>query len=139
MIIDVRFVGESPSRGLKPQTIYFEDDPFSVANMTMHPSKLTVEVSSPFPYMDNKMVPWNYNCNYVHESTATNISSIGGMTRSGRCYMLSLVEMTPPKLTKELPKQKEPKVTLDVIKEPIIEKEAFKLLKFIKDSEYSVV
>ena len=54
--------------------------------MTMHPSKLTVEVLSPFPYMDNKMVPWNYNYNYVNEPIATNIVGIRGMTRSGRYY-----------------------------------------------------
>ena len=61
MIIDARFIGESFSGGSRPLTIFFEYDSVSMANVTMHPSKLTVEVSSPFPYTDNKIVLWNYN------------------------------------------------------------------------------
>ena len=69
----------------------------------MHQPKQTVEVPSPFPYMDNKMVPWNYNCNYVREATVEKISGIGGMTRSGRCYALAIGETAPPRPMKEIP------------------------------------
>ena len=58
------------------------------------------------------------------------------MNRSGRCYAPISTKTAPPDPTKELPKQKEPKVILDVINEPIIEKEASEFLKFIKHSEY---
>ena len=139
VITDAKFVGESSTRGLKPLTIFFEDDLILVTNMTMRLPKLTVEVLSPFPYTDNKVVAWNYNCNYVNESATPNISGIGGMTRSGRCYVPTTIEMAPPESVKRLPKQKEPEVTPDVIKEPITEKKASKFLKFIKHSEYSVV
>ena len=47
--------------------------------------------------------------------------------------------MAPPKLVERLPKQKNPEVTYDVIKEPITEKEVPEFLKFIKHREYSVV
>ena len=80
VITDAMFMGESSSRGLKPLIIFFENVRILVTNMTMHPPKLTVEVLSLFPYSDNKMVPWNYNCNYVNESTTKNISCIEGMT-----------------------------------------------------------
>ena len=54
-------------------TIFFEDDMAQVDNMATHQLKLIVEVPSHFPYKDNKMVPWNYNCNYVHEAAIENI------------------------------------------------------------------
>ena len=44
VITDARFVEESFLGGSRPLTIFFEDDPILVADMTMHPSKLTVEV-----------------------------------------------------------------------------------------------
>ena len=92
VITDVKFMERSSSEGLKPLTIFFEDDPIFVNNVMMHQSRLTVEVPSHFPSMDNKMVPWNYNCNYVHEVARVNISSIGVMTRSERCYGPIMIE-----------------------------------------------
>ena len=73
VITDAKFVGESSSKGSRSLTIFFDDDLVLVVDMRMHPSKLIVEVQSPFPYMDNKMVPWNYNYNYMNEPTVTNI------------------------------------------------------------------
>ena len=109
VINDAKFVGGSSFRGLKPLTIFFEDDPVLVANVMMHQPKLIVEVSSLFPYTDNKMVPLNYNCNYVHESASANILKIGGMTRSGRCYMLATIEVAPSKPVEEIPQTKKNK------------------------------
>ena len=90
--------------GPRPLTIFFEDDPIPMIDMRMHQLKLTMEVSSPFPYMDSKMIPWNYNYNYVHEPVAANILGIGGMTRSERCYALVFVEIVPLNPIKESPK-----------------------------------
>ncbi|KAJ1402773.1 G-patch domain [Sesbania bispinosa] len=65
------------------------------------PRPITIQVPSPFPYKNSKAVPWKYDVqvrvgdvqgNRVDPSighgapTVTNISSIGGMTRSGRIY-----------------------------------------------------
>ena len=83
VITDAKFVGEFSSKKLKPLTIFFENDLASVANTMMHQPKLIVEVPSLFPYTDNKMVPWNYNCNYVNESATANISSIRGIIEVG--------------------------------------------------------
>ena len=66
VITDAKFVGGSSLEGSKPLTMEVNCDQIQVANVIMHQPKLTVEVSSLFPYKDNKMVPWNYNCNYVN-------------------------------------------------------------------------
>ena len=81
------------------------------------------------------MVLWSYNCNYVNESTTTNILGIKGMIGSGRCYTPTTVEMAPPNIAKELLKQKEAEVIPDMMKESITEKKASKFLKFIKHRE----
>ena len=83
VIIDARFVRESSFEKSKPLTIFFEDDSIPMGNTMMHQPKLTVKVPSLFPYTDNKMVPWNYNCNYVNESATANISSIRGIIEVG--------------------------------------------------------
>ena len=85
------------------------------------------------------MVPWSYHCNYVNEPDAANISGIGGMTQSGRCYTPTSIEMIPLNTAKELPKSKEFETSPDLINEPITKKDAFEFLKFIKHNEYSVV
>ena len=91
-------------------------------------------------FTDNIMVPWTYNCNYVNETVSTSISGIRGMTQSERCYVPAMDKMAPPKPIKErLPKQKEPKIVLDMIKKLVTKKEALEFLKFIKHSEYSVI
>ncbi|KAJ1378424.1 hypothetical protein SESBI_47884 [Sesbania bispinosa] len=65
------------------------------------PRPITIQVPSPFPYKNSKAVPWKYDVqvrvgdvqgNRVDPSighgalAVTNISGIGGMTRSGRIY-----------------------------------------------------
>ena len=76
VITDARFVGESSLVGPRPLTILFEDDLVPSIDLKMHLIKLTIEVPSSFPYTNNKMVPWNYNYNYVNEPTVTNILGI---------------------------------------------------------------
>ena len=88
VITDAKFVREFFEERPIPLTIFFEDSLVLMADVNMHPSKLTMEVLSSFAYTDSKMVPWSYHCNYVNEPTVANILGIGGMTRSGRCYVL---------------------------------------------------
>ena len=104
VITDARFVGESFLEGSRPFTIFFEDDSDPVVNTMTYPLMLTMEVPSLFPYMDNKMVPWNYNYNYMNEPATANISGIGGMAQSGRCYAPVSAKTTPLNLGKEFPK-----------------------------------
>ena len=139
VITDARFVGESSLVGPRPLTILFEDDLVPSIDLKMHLIKLTIEVPSSFPYTNNKMVPWNYNYNYVNEPTVTNILGIGGMTQSGRFFVLVSTELAPSNLVKGLTKQKELEMILDMINELVIENDAFEFLKFIKHGEYSAV
>ena len=77
------------------------------------------------------MVPWSYHCNYVNESATVNISGIGGMTWSGKCYEPAIVETIPLNLVKELPKSRKSETNADLINEPITKKDASEFLKFI--------
>ena len=56
-INDGKFIGESSKGRPRPLTIFFEDNSIHVVNVNVHPSKLIMEVSSPFLYTDSKMVP----------------------------------------------------------------------------------
>ncbi|PPD88354.1 hypothetical protein GOBAR_DD14707 [Gossypium barbadense] len=59
--------------------------------------KVIIEVPSPFPYKDNKVIPWKYDVNIVvpegEKSKATNrgVSRVGHFTCSGRCYSPEMV------------------------------------------------
>ena len=60
---------------------------------------LVVEVPRPFPYKSQKVVPWDYNCNYTDQTTTTDLICVGGITRSRRCYAPDMIEkVTPEKL-----------------------------------------
>ncbi|XP_017974534.1 PREDICTED: uncharacterized protein LOC108661595 [Theobroma cacao] len=98
-------------RKIKLLTIFYERRGESVEDRTH--AKMTIEVPKPFPYKDNKAVPWNYNCNVQVSNTkkliaesqndAANITGVGGITRSGCCYTLEALE----NLRKEKEKEKE--------------------------------
>ncbi|KAJ1386464.1 G-patch domain [Sesbania bispinosa] len=72
------------------------------ASTCCRPRPITIQVPSPFPYKNSKAVPWRYDVqigvgnvqgNQVNPSigpgapTVTNISGVGGVTRSGRIYI----------------------------------------------------
>ena len=64
-------------------------------------------MSAPFHYQNDKAVPWRYTCNVTtprslvipfssestSEQTINDITGVGGMTRSGRCYAPGLMEV----------------------------------------------
>ncbi|KAJ1391036.1 G-patch domain [Sesbania bispinosa] len=73
------------------------------------PRPITIQVPSPFPYKTSKAVPWKYDVqvgvgsvqgNQVNPSigpgapAVTNISGVGGMTRSGRIYIPKELQKT---------------------------------------------
>ena len=93
-------------------------------------------------------MPWDYNCNYTHQTATTDLIGVGGITRSGRCYALDMTEkVAPEKLRmpaseeqpskeKEQPsKEKKDKKALKGTSKPVTEKEACEFLKFIKHSD----
>jgi hypothetical protein len=101
---------------------------------------VVIQVPRPFPYHDNKRVPWNYGMKIistregkpkVEEEVVGNLTSgLGGITRSGRCYTPEELE----KRRKEIGKTME-----DPAKTKVAEDEAADFLRIIKSSEYSVV
>ncbi|KAL2340334.1 hypothetical protein Fmac_008274 [Flemingia macrophylla] len=91
---------------------------------------LRILMPSPFPYASNKAVPWRYEVHTSLNEDISNIAEIGGMTRSGRVY-------SPKDMQDKAPKEKEPRETEE--KEEESKDEADELLKFIRQSEYSIV
>ena len=110
---------------------------------------LVIEVPRPFPYESQKVIPWDYNCNYTHQTTVTDLTGVRDITRSGRCYAPNVVEKVAlEKLSVLVNKEKEQpsrerkgkdKEVSEGTSKPISEKEASEFLKFIKHSEYSVI
>ncbi|OMO52093.1 Retrotransposon gag protein [Corchorus olitorius] len=124
---------------------------------------LIINTPKPFPLKDTRSVPWVYGCSVFNqgegtsssqtnnvEDNASNIIGVGGMTISGRCYS--------PDMTSEAQKSKAKRVEEESMQEanrehgarqlankeketvkPVVEKEADEFLRFIKQSEYSVV
>jgi hypothetical protein len=101
---------------------------------------VVIQVPQPFPYHDNKRVPWNYGMKVIstweskpkmEEEVVGNLTSgLGGITRSGRCY-------TPEELEKR--RKEIGKTVEDPAKTKVAEDEAADFLRIIKSSEYSVV
>ena len=96
--------------------------------------------------------PWNYNYNYTHQTTATNLTDVGSITRIGHCYALDMIkkvvfekllmhvsEKQPSKEKEQPSREKKDKEAFEGTSKPVIEKEACEFLKFIKHSEYSVI
>jgi hypothetical protein len=101
---------------------------------------VVIQVPQPFPYQDDKRVPWNYGMKIIstregkpqtEEEVVGNLTSgLRGITRSGRCY-------TPEELEKR--RKEIGKTVEDPVKTKAAEDEAADFLRIIKSSEYSVV
>nr|XP_027191080.1 uncharacterized protein LOC101494924 [Cicer arietinum] len=115
------------------------------------PNAIIVETPIPFPYGNTKAVPWKYEVTSHladHQPSdgcepkgteVTNISGIGGMTRSGRVY-------TPEQLRKKEVNGEKGKEDMyhtikgqEISKKTVSEEEASEFLEFVKQSEYKVV
>ncbi|XP_040931893.1 uncharacterized protein [Gossypium hirsutum] len=105
--------------------------------------KIVIHKPNPFPYKDDKSVPWSYDCSVTvpkGESIASasrGMQNEGSHTRSGKRYDTGGVRVEPTK-TKgvEVEKEKETEVPVN---EPVKEEEAKEFLKFLRHSEYSMV
>ena len=97
-------------------------------------------------------MPWDYNCNYTHQTVATDLTGVGGITRSRQCYAPNMAEKVvseklltptseeqPPRRKSKLLKKKKDKRALESTSKSVTEKEACEFLKFIKHSEYSII
>ena len=139
----------------KPLTVFYRRGRQQAVKETPHvPTlKLVVKVPAPFRYASDKVVPWNYTSQTVTpksqaatekrpEKSVNDIAGTGGMTRSDRCYAPvtsrakegeTSTENEEMKIAASKKKDKEP------INELVIELKADEFLKFIKNSEYSIV
>ena len=142
------------STGPRPITIFHGNEAARVEMPKVSTLVLVVEVPRPFPYESQKAVPWDYNCNYTHQTAATDLTDVRGITQSRHCYAPDMVEkVVPEKLLvpaseeklfkeKERPFREKKGNNKEVPKgtsKPVTEKKACKFLKFIKHSKYSVI
>ena len=140
--------------------IYYQrEGQHAPAMALIHPTpKVVIKVPTPFRYASNKAVLWNYMNQIIlqepqvvrvslkkkQEPSVNDIIGTGGLTRSGRCYILGLsgvkqrekhIEQSGVEVTILKKKGKEP------LNESVTETETEtnEFLKFIKHSEYSIV
>ncbi|XP_040971315.1 uncharacterized protein [Gossypium hirsutum] len=105
--------------------------------------KVVIHKPTPFPYKDDKRVPWSYDCSVIvleRESIASasrGVQNEGSHTRSGKRYDEGAIRVEPTK-TKDVDVEKKKEVKVPV-KKLVNEEEAKEFLKFLKHSEYSVV
>ncbi|KAA3455603.1 RNA-directed DNA polymerase (Reverse transcriptase), Ribonuclease H-like protein [Gossypium australe] len=128
----------------RPLVIYYE-----AKKKEVKPT-LEIKVPSPFPYKDDKAVPWKYDANIVvpesekPKAVIGDSSRVGHFTRSGSCYSPEMVE-PKTKAVDSSQKGKAPMHEAEVgveiqseqeIKRPVNEDEAHEFLKFIKHKSH---
>ncbi|XP_022736187.1 uncharacterized protein LOC111289419 [Durio zibethinus] len=127
----------------RPVTIYYDEKPTSKLEKPVSRPVVTIKVPGPFPYQNDKTVPWKYDYDVVVNPDTANITGVGGITRSGRCYTPEALEKARKEKAK-VGEENENQSGLDTTLEkewqkPVSESEAGEFLKLIKHSEYSVV
>nr|KYP36696.1 hypothetical protein KK1_042162 [Cajanus cajan] len=126
---------------------------------------LVVQIPAPFHYKDTKAVPWRYDAkvksDYLNaqqkkgvdtaRTNITNITGVGGMTRSGRVYTpeeLRVKDFTRHHEEKENTiinegvsgvRRRDDKKVVDERKKEVSDEEASEFLKFIRQSEYKLI
>ena len=134
----------------RPLDIYYTKSTLTLASFV--PKLITIYVPTPFPYKDNKAVPWQYNAGVcvdgntsksspimIQENSVTNIAGIGGMTRSGRVYAPKEFQGKHMRDNKGKEKASEPVEEKKEQRKEVTDEEVGEFLKFIKQSEYTVV
>ncbi|KAK8571500.1 hypothetical protein V6N12_027587 [Hibiscus sabdariffa] len=98
----------------------------------------------PFPYKDNKVVPWKYDCDMAIQGkndSGERVNDVGFFTISGRRYVPKEGESDKIKGKTLMiePEKRETFAPEPPINEPVKEEEVREFLKFLKHSEYNVV
>ena len=96
VITGTTYSGAPSSTGPRPIIIFHDNEAARMKLLEVPIPILLVEVLKPFPYESQKAVPGDYNCNYTHQIAVNDLTGVGGLTRSGRCYALGLAEMVIP-------------------------------------------
>ena len=85
-------LGTLSSTGPKPITIFHDNEAARTEAPKVPILVLVIEIPRPFPYESKKVIPWDYNCNYTYQTAMNDLTGVGGITRSRRCYALCLAE-----------------------------------------------
>ncbi|XP_022751308.1 uncharacterized protein LOC111300005, partial [Durio zibethinus] len=142
-LVKVSTIDSKYKFGRRPVTIYYDEKPTSKLEKPVSRPVVTIKVSGPFPYQNDKAVPWKYDYDVVVNPDTANITGVGGITRSGRCYTPEALEKARKEKAK-VGEENESHSDLDTTLEKewqksVSESEAGEFLKLIKHSEYSVV
>ena len=138
VIIGTTYSENLSSSGPRPITICHDNLPVKVEVSEALKPVLVIEVPKPFPYTSNKTVPWDYRCNYASETTVIDLTSVGGITRSGRIYVPTIadkVALEKPVIPAEKEQLPEDMSTSRKKCQPIVEKKACEFLKIVKHNE----
>ena len=87
VITGTMYSGTPSSNGPRPITIFHDNETVGMELPKVPVPTLLVEVPKPFPYASQKAVPWDYNCNYTHQTTVNDLTSVGGLTQIGRAHV----------------------------------------------------
>ena len=71
------------STGPRPITIFHDNKAARNELPKVLIPVLVVEIPRPFPYEPEKAIPWDYNCNYTHQTAINDLTGVGGITPSG--------------------------------------------------------
>ena len=96
VITSTMYSGTLSSTGPRPITIFHDNEAAGMELPKVSVPILLVKVPKPFPYESQKAVPWDYNCNYTHQTVVNELTGVGGLTQSGR-YVPGLAEEVIPK------------------------------------------
>ncbi|KAK8540092.1 hypothetical protein V6N12_046385 [Hibiscus sabdariffa] len=106
--------------------------------------RVVIQRPMPFPYKDNKVVPWRYDCDMAIQgknASGERVNDVGFFTRSGRRYVPKEGESDKIKGKNLIiePEKRETSAPEPPINEPVKEEEVREFLKFLKHNEYNVV
>ena len=82
----------SSSTGLRPITIFHDNEVAKAEVPKVLVPVLVVKVPRPFPYESQKAIPWDYNYNYTHQAAVNDLTGVEGITWSGKCYASDIAE-----------------------------------------------
>ncbi|KAK8604532.1 hypothetical protein V6N13_099471 [Hibiscus sabdariffa] len=145
VVEDVCVLDDAPAlrnfTGLKPLVIKVGST--GVEATIAATSGIVIKAPAPFPYTNNKQVPWKYDCEVSEPQKAEeNVNEVGNFTHSGRCYSAQ-PQTESIKNQKEKAHDCEPDKNFDdepepKYLEPVKESEAKEFLKILKHNEFNV-
>ena len=80
VITGTMYLGAPSSTGPRPITIFHDNETVATELSKVPTPVLLVEVPKPFLYASQKAVPWDYNCNYTHQTDVNDLTGVGGLT-----------------------------------------------------------